>query len=321
MKKTIIASFLACLTFFETSNTVAFAQTIYTSFSDQKDTYYQPFQQSLNEFNQALQNNANGSDTFVALDSSSKKFKTDDFYYPDIWLRDVAPVVTTRLVKFQYSPSYLKQKDSHCLNSRFNKFLKSRYRYDKSSLILDGGNLQWNGSKTIILTNQVYHDNPDWTKNEIVEELKEKLNVNSVIIISKEPGDVLGHSDGMVKFISHHKLFINDFSYEPGFLKKIKHQIRQQDPKIEFVVLPSAYTDKGQYDKKIASAKGLYINMLETKQAIYFPMYGLKSDQKVMRLVSRYTDKKIIPINVGKISTLGGSIHCLTFDVPDKFAK
>lgn len=320
MKKTIIATVLALLTVFETSNSVS-AQTIYTSLPDPEDKYYQPFKDSLKYFNQSLQRNAVSEDKFFTLADQEENFKTKNFYYPDIWLRDVAPVVTTRLVKFQYAPNYLKPKDSHYLNGRFNKFLKSRYRYSKSSLILDGGNLQWNGDQTVILTNQVYHDNPDWSKQEIVEELQDKLNIKHVIIISKEPGDVLGHSDGMVKFISSHKLFINDFSYEPGFLKQIEHQIRKQDPEMKFVVLPSAYTSKGQYDKKIASAKGLYINMLETKQAIYFPMYGLKSDKKVMQLVAAQTNKKIIPINVGKISTLGGSIHCLTFDVPDKFAK
>lgn len=320
MKKFLITSLFACLAMFQTTTSVS-ATTIYTGMPDVTDSYYQPFTKSLKSFNSDLQHQATTDNRFVALDTQPEKFRTLNYYYPDIWLRDVAPVVTTKMVKFRYAPSYLPKSDSNYLNKRFNKFLGQKYNYQKSSLILDGGNVQWNGAQTIILTNKVLEDNPDWTKQEIVTELKQKLAVKRVILISKEPGDVLGHSDGMVKFISAHRLFINDFNYEPGFLKKIERQIKAQDPQIHFVVLPSAYTSKNQYDKKIASAKSLYINMLETKQKIYFPIYGLKSDEKVKRMVQKETDKTVVPINVGKISTLGGSIHCLTWDAPNKFLK
>lgn len=311
---------MALFSIFETTNSVSAAQTIYTSMPNQDDTYYQPFKNELQKFNVDLQGNADDQDKIISLDTNKTNYKTLDFNYPDIWIRDVAPVVTTKMVKFRYAPNYLKKSDSRYLNNRFNKFLKGRYNYRKSDLILDGGNLQWNGDQTVILTKQVFDDNSDWTKQEIVDELKDKLQVRKVIFISKEPGDVLGHSDGMVKFIDRKKIFINDFSYEPGFLKKVEQQILKQEPDMKFVVLPSSYTSKGQYDKNIASAKGLYINMLETNQVIYFPMYGLKKDQQVLKLVEKQTDKKVIPINVAKLSTLGGSIHCMTWDAPDKFA-
>jgi len=323
MKKLILVSIMALAVIFKTGANMdnVNAQTIYTSMPDQDDTYYQPFESNLRNFNTDLQDSATGKDKFVTLDIQKEDFNTKNFYYPDIWLRDVAPVITTKMVKFRYSPNYLKKSDSKYLNNRFNKFLKGKYHYSKSDLILDGGNLQWNGAETVILTKQVFTDNPELTKAEIISELQYQLNVKKVIFISKEPGDVLGHSDGMVKFMGKDKMFINDFSYEPGFLKKVEKQILEQEPNMKFIVLPSSYTSKGQFDKKIASAKGLYINMLETSQAIYFPIYHLKDDQRVMKLVQSHTDKKVIPINVSKISTLGGSVHCLTWDVPDKFRK
>lgn len=321
MKKIFLASLLAMFSIGNMGDSIEASTTIYTGMPEENDTYYQPFKKDLNQFNLDLQNNAADDVRFLVLDKHSANFSTVDFNYPDIWVRDVAPVVTTKLVKFRYAPSYLSKRDSAYLNKRFTKFLQRRYRYQKSDLVLDGGNVQWNGNEIVVLTKKVFDDNPDWTKQEIVDELKYQLSVKKVIFISKEPGDVLGHSDGMVKFISSKKMFINDFSYEPGFLQKVKHQILQQEPDMQFIVLPSSYTSKGQYDKKIASAKGLYINMLETSQVIYFPIYGMKDDQRVLRIVQKNTDKKVIPINVSKLSTLGGSIHCLTWDVPNKFAK
>ncbi|MCH4009516.1 agmatine deiminase family protein [Companilactobacillus sp.] len=322
MKKVIIASLLIGFTLFSTGANVASATTIYASLPDPKDTYYLHYSDVIEKFNQDLQISASSSDHFTSLTYENADFTTTNFYYPDIWIRDVAPVITSKMVKFKYSPNYLPKSDSKYLNRRFNKFLKRRYRFDKSNLVLDGGNVQWNGGDTIILTKQVLLDNREWSKSEIIDELKDKLSVKHVIIISKEPGDILGHSDGMVKFIAKHKLFINDFSYEPGFRKKVEHEILQECPEIKFIVLPSSYTDKGQYDSKIASARGLYINMLETKDAIYFPQYNLKNDHQAMKIVERYTTKKVIPINISKLSTTGGSIHCLTWEVPsNKFNR
>ncbi|MFD1418871.1 agmatine deiminase family protein [Companilactobacillus keshanensis] len=286
---------------------------------DPKDTYYQPFKKSLLNFNKNLQMKSSSTDNFYTLSHNHPNLQTKNFNYPDIWIRDVAPVITTKMVKFKYSPSYLKKSDSSYLNRQFTRFLKGKYHYIKSDLIVDGGNIQWNGKETIIATNQIFKDNPDWSHTEVIQELEDKLNISKVIIISKEPGDVLGHSDGMVKFIAPNKLLISDFSYEPGLLQKLKKEIITKDPQIKFITVPSSYTAKGQYDKHIASAKGLYINMLETKDNIYFPQYGLKNDTKAMRIVKKNTNKKIIPIRIGKLATTGGSIHCLTWEVPSRF--
>ncbi|WP_125589304.1 agmatine deiminase family protein [Companilactobacillus jidongensis] len=320
MTKTIITAFLCFATLLGMDTINIQADTIYTSQPDSEDKYYQPFEDSFNQFNEDLQLNSN-ENTITSLSMEPKKFNTVNYYYPDIWIRDVAPVITTRMVKFDYSPSYLKKSDSRYLNRQFKKFLRGRYNYSNSKLKLDGGNVQWNGSDTVVVTKQILTDNSKWSKKEIIAELKYQLKVKHVIIISKEPGDVLGHSDGMVKFISARKMYINDFSYEPGFLKKIKNQILSIEPKMKFVVLPSSYTDKGQYDKKIASARGLYINMLETTSTIYFPQYGLKNDMRAMKIVQSNTNKKVVPVDVSEISTLGGSVHCLTWEVPNKFNK
>jgi len=65
----------------------------------------------------------------------------------------------------------------------------------------------------------------------------------------------------------------------------------------------------------------LYINMLETPSTIYFPQYGLNSDTSVRNIVKSHINKRVVPMNVEKISTLSGSVHCLTWEVPNRFRK
>lgn len=68
---------------------------------------------------------------------------------------------------------------------------------------------------------------------------------------------------------------------------------------------------------EIASAKGLYINMLETCDALYVPKFGLAKDREVLRYIQQHTEKQVIQIHVGEISTMGGAMNCLTWYCPN----
>ena len=116
---------------------------------------------------------------------------------------------------------------------------------------------------TVILTERIFDDNYDLDARKRTR-ATEWIYVSRVIIIPAEEGDVLAHADGMVKFIDEHTMFISDFLGDHEFRYNVQEIIQEQMPEAEFIVVPSSYTEKGQYDQEIASAKGLYINMLET---------------------------------------------------------
>ena len=64
-------------------------------------------------------------------------------------------------------------------------------------------------------------------------------------------------------------------------------------PEAEFIVVPSSYTEKGQYDQEIASAKGLYINMLETCDALYVLSLGLPKIEKFYDIFNNIQRNKL----------------------------
>ncbi|MFD3449742.1 agmatine deiminase family protein [Microbacteriaceae bacterium 4G12] len=290
---------------------------VFTAIPSKSNQYYRPFYEELIYFNENLNENKAFTDQLISLTVEEQDFDTNFFEYDDIWLRDVAPVVTNHLVKFKYQPDYLPESQSRYLNQQFNKWLKKNdFEYITSPLILDGGNLIWNKKDTIILTDRILDDNYDWTEKEIIEQLEWDLDVSRVIIIPAELGDMLAHADGMIKFIDEHTMFISDFLGDYEFRHSIQKIIQEQMPEAKFVVVPSSYTEKGQYDQEIASAKGLYINMLETRDALYVPRFGLSKDQKVLQYIQKHTDKQAILVHVGDISTMGGAINCLTWYCP-----
>ncbi len=270
-------------------------KTIFTGLPAVDDTYYKPFEQEIKQFKEDLHS--------TTID------------YGDIWIRDVAPVVTDRLVKFNYSPDYLSKKQSRTINAIFMDWLdKKGFDYEQSKIILEGGNFVYNREDTVIITKRILKDNPEYSQNALITKLKKLLHVRKIILIDEEPGDVLGHADGQVFFIKTDTLFIGDF--EGNSL--VKKQIKQAAPELKIIDLPSNYQEEGQYDQSIPSARGLYVNMMETDTTLYVPKYGLKTDQQVLDLVSQYTNKKIQTVDVRTLSTLGGSINCLTWYCPNE---
>lgn len=287
--------------------------TIFVSTPSSQNEYYTPFSKDIKYFHHQLREEKAPNDKLFSLNFSETS-------YDDVWIRDVAPVITTRLVKFKYKPQYLDNDVSEDLNQSFSEWLNEKnFNVKYSNLVLDGGNVVWNKKDTIIVTNRILEDNPNLTKNEIIEQLKEELKVKHVILINPEPGDILAHADGMVKFINKDTLFISDFLGDSNFRKKIENTIKQEVPNMKFIVMTSAYTEQGQYDNDIASAKGLYINILETNEAYYVPQFGLNKDKTMLNFIKNHTDKPVIPINIDKLSTMGGAMNCLTWYCPEEF--
>lgn len=291
-----------------------------TGFPDRNDSYYKPFYRDIVLFNQELSSKIYINDRHLVLTDDRSVSNSMNFLYGDIWIRDVAPVITTRLVKFVYNPDYLPLLDSNYLNRRFSNWLKSnKFKVIYSDIILDGGNFSWNKKDAIVVTSRIITDNKRLTKEKIISELKLKLDIDKVIIIPIEQGDRLAHTDGMIKFIDEKRLFISDFQGDETFRKKVEEIILIQIPDAEFIIMPSFYTEDDQYDNEILSAKGLYINILETDNGFYFPQFGLKQDKKVLDFVKKYLTKQVIPISVDKLSTMGGATNCLTWYCPPEF--
>lgn len=293
---------------------------IFTSLPRKNNSYYKDFYKELVGFNKEFNVSLEKNDKLEVITDQKLDQNISEFSYDDIWTRDVAPVITTRLVKFNYTPEYLEKSASGKLDKEFRKWLDiNQFKYHTSSLILDGGNCVWDKKETVIVTDRVLSDNKILLKEEIIQQLKEDLQVTNVIIIPTEEGDLLSHADGMVKFIGKNTLFISDFLGNTEFRKEIETIIYQTLPDIDIVEMSSSYVEEEQYDEDIASAKGLYINVLETENAIYVPQFNLPEDKKQLDFIKKYTNKEVIPVAINDISTMGGAINCLTWYCPEEF--
>ena len=198
----------------------------------------------------------------------------------DIWMRDFMPFLLDdgRLISYDYDPDYLKDDRYSHLRTKVQP-LKEHI-----NLVLDGGNFVRLGGKAI-MTDKIFKENPSKTKAEIIETIKQKCALNELIIIPRQPYDMLGHSDGMVRWINENSVLVNDFSNE----------------------------SKSFNDRLIRSLKKYGLNIKFMNSLLIVPVYGTDDDYVAIEQIKKiYGGCKVETINLSEIIELGGALHCIT---------
>jgi len=236
----------------------------------------------------------------------------------DIWMRDFTTVLPSRMVQFSYTPSYLSRSASRYIQSSFDRFAtQHRLEFQKSALILDGGNVVDNNDDKIIVTERILEDNRDWTTEEIIAELKYLLHVEHVAIIPQEEGEPMGHADGIVMFVSEDTVAVN--TYGEPFRNDVISVLESDLPGITIVEIEADYSL--EIWKDFVSACGINLNSTVTNNYIYMPVFGNPNDEKSIVGIEALTDKKIIPINAKGVCFMGGSVRCLSWQVTGENAQ
>lgn len=248
----------------------------------------------------------------------------------NIWVRDYMPIqVGDHFVKFEYADSNFE----HRKTPKIGCWDKFAVPCIISPIILDGGNIV-RGFGKIFITEKIFEDNRLQKKNKLIHKLSSLLQ-SEIILIPIEPGDKLGHSDGIVKFVDEKTVLINDYSTMFGkderfieYDKKLRKILSKHDFGIE--VLPFAYADwdwnmsEKDFRKQYPFADdfnpgfGYYINFLLVRGVILLPVMGIKKDFEVMRKMKfLYPNYNIVAIDCSKLSMEGGLLNCISWNIKE----
>jgi len=247
----------------------------------------------------------------------------------NIWCRDYMPVqVGERFVRFGYK-GYGVGYEAYPWLIVPGKCFEPFQPLEVCSVILDGGGIVRN-EKYAVITEIVFEQNPKLHKAQVVSRLEKALEVE-VVIVPVEPGDTLGHTDGICKFVDDHSILVNDYSS----VFKMHQQYRDYQEKLyrvlsskfEVVPMPYAYElcpdlDDEAFYKEYPFADdnnpgfGYYINFLLTKTCILAPVFGIDKDRDaIKRLKKCYPDHSVVAIDCGRLSMEGGLSNCTTWNI------
>jgi agmatine/peptidylarginine deiminase len=233
----------------------------------------------------------------------------------DIWCQDYMPVQTEsgKLIQFKYDPSYLRESEEwNALRSDVSEVCRENDIHPVfSGINIDGGNVLICDGRAI-LSDRIFSENPDWTKENLVSELGKLLECEIVIIpaLSKQY-DMTGHADGMVRFVDRNTILGNrradEFSY---WQKKMQAVVDQYG--LKYIDVPFLTDVKDP--KHPLSAIGIYVNYLEVGNLIVLPVFGRDEDNQVLRILHEvFPEKTIETIDYNDVALEGGLVNCTTW--------
>ncbi|MBC8214466.1 MAG: agmatine deiminase family protein [Candidatus Marinimicrobia bacterium] len=287
------------------------------------DNYYQ---NSINEITQFHINFASSPGSrdhiFIMMNNYNDSYyqgnvSSDRLFYGninDIWIRDFGTQqILQNQYKFDYSPEYLDNWTSNWINNSYLDWLNTQeFDYSNESIILDGGNFVTDRISKAVVTTRIFDDNPGFSESDLRTYFQVNLGIEQIAFVPEEEGDITGHSDGMVFWLTPSKLAVND--YDEPFRTEVYNALIPEFPNVEFINMPYAPTDEVSPDG-FPSCKGIYVNALQTTDNIYVPIYNLPEDSEAISVFEAHTNKTIIPVDADEVSLWGGSVHCLSWEV------
>ncbi len=177
-------------------------------------------------------------------------------------------------------------------------------------LVLEGDNFIHNG-RVAIVTEKVFSDNPQLSRS-AVEQMIRSIGLERIVFIPIEPEDVIGHADGIVKFLLPHLLLVNDYGRSDfaGYRRKLYRTLERAKIGAELVPFPWFCTNE-RHDG-IWSAAGCYINFISTPRGVIHPTFAHPLDQRVAMLLDELTPLPKRSVDATALARLGGVLHCAT---------
>jgi len=196
-------------------------------------------------------------------------------------------------------------------------------------LVMEGGSIHVDGEGTLLTTEECLlnvNRNPDLSREQIFELLKQYVNIDEVIWLKNGlSGDETdGHVDNIACFAAPGKVIMqvcydpSDDNYEitQENLQILRDAVDAKGRKLEIIEIeqpPAVYFE----DSRLTLS---YLNFYFVNGGIILPVFGgtaEETDRKAMEVLSSlYPDRRIRTVNGMGVIGEGGNVHCTTQQLP-----
>jgi agmatine deiminase len=243
----------------------------------------------------------------------------------DIWTRDYGPLTCIdkagqRVMVdaiFDPPPTPFANDDSFPVHYAAHQGVPSRHL----ALHLEGGNLWSDGCGTIITTDGLYARNFPARPDDVRQQLLEGLGAETLIVVPPLRMEGTGHVDVFVKLAAPDTVLVTEprSVVNGGRLKEITEMLRASrnaaGSSYRVVALPSAPAHCNWGVSRIWPS---YTNALTVNHRVLVPTYGLRERDAAAIAVYQQVmpDHEIIGIDARVAANAGGTVHCLTMQIP-----
>lgn len=230
----------------------------------------------------------------------------------DIWCRDYMPIQASekRFVFYKYDPDYLQTKYYQRTITDLNfvgniECLRQDGEIVDLDLVIDGGNVVRCDDK-IVMTEKVFFENKDKSRNEIQRLLEEAFKCD-IIFLPWEKNEIFGHSDGIVHYIGDNRVLMTNYAdFDAAkarqFLKKLEKYME---------VIPLTYNVRRRHERSWA-----YINFLQIGKLVLVPQLGIPEDEQALQQIGDVMKScKVIGVPALEAVRKGGALNCISWNV------
>ncbi len=215
--------------------------------------------------------------------------------------------------------------------------------YRTEGFVLEGGAIHVDGEGTVLTTEMCLLSegrNPNLTKEEVENKLKDYLNVEKVLWLKDgiDPEETNGHIDDVACFVRPGEVaciwtddkenpFYETCHQAYGILEKAT-DAKGRKLKIHKLTMPKVPTViSGDFaidvvegtlpreDGDIAIAS--YMNFLIVNDGVIVPQYGDEYDSLALEQIQgMFPDSKVVGVDTWEVAYGGGNIHCITQQQP-----
>ena len=231
-----------------------------------------------------------------------------------VWVRDFMPIQISpdRYLQYRYSPDYLK-KDPDYIPQYETISRGLRLKCKKTDLIIDGGNVVRLPDR-VIMTDKVVKENPLYTEHDLIQKLENDLECR-VCLIPRDPYDIFGHADGMVRPLAPDTVLLNNYvNVDKPLRERLLKALRAHGLHVEEL----------HYDLPRPSKQSwAYLNYLQVKNLIFVPALGLPEDALALKQLREFfPEYKIIPVpGCQDLARDGGALNCVSWTIMNNKQK
>lgn len=274
----------------------------------------------------------------------------------DAWVRDYAPLFVknevgqVRGVDFRFNAwgglldgLYFPWDQDDLIAEKICELEGMDY-YRLKDFILEGCAIHTDGEGTLITTEECLLSegrNPQYTKSEIEQVLKEYCNVQQVIWLKRGVyfDETNGHIDNILNFVKPGVIVLTwsddpeDLLYEicREWDEILSNQVDAQGRNFEIhkMIYPNSVFITKEESEGIDMINGTYprlpgdqlsatyVNYYTANGGIIYPTFDDPNDQNAKKILQGlYSDCEVIGVPAREIALGGGNIHCITCSVP-----
>lgn len=260
----------------------------------------------------------------------------------DTWARDHGPITLISkqannpklVLDFEYNAwggKFNYKKDNLITSNLYKNKAYINSDYTKIDYILEGGSIDSNGQGTVLTTSSCLFNanrNSNLSKEQIIEQLKKYLNIDNLVIIDNSflyGDDTDGHIDMIARFCNTSTIVYtacdNEENLNYKHLKKLENELldlKNNNTLFKNVNFIPLYIPNMIYNSDQELLPASYVNFLIINNAVLVPTYNdHKYDTKALDTFKKiFPDRDIIGIDSTVAIHEGGSLHCLTMQIP-----